>query len=202
MCLCYKTRARSLISIIGTNNIMKILAISGSIRAKSSNSAILQALKELAPDNINIEIYDGIANLPHFNPDIDNENALVSVIDWRSQLQKADGVIFCTPEYAHGVPGVLKNALDWIVSSGEFMHKPTAVISASPSLDGGAKANAALVQTLKVMMAAIAEDTILCIPVISAKLNHESKLIDSMTEVALRSVLDNLKLSIDGSLSK
>ncbi|WP_223807544.1 NADPH-dependent FMN reductase [Pseudanabaena sp. UWO311] len=181
---------------------MKILAISGSIRAKSSNSAILQAMKELAPDIVNIEIYDGIANLPHFNPDIDSENALVSVIDWRSQIQNSDGIIFCTPEYAHGVPGVLKNGLDWIVSSGEFMHKPTAVISASPSIDGGAKANASLVQTLRVMMAAIAEDTILCIPAISAKLNHESKLIDPATEIALRSVLDALVSLINQSNSQ
>ena len=178
---------------------MKILAVSGSIRAKSSNSAILQAMKELAPDAINIEIYDGIANLPHFNPDIDRENALVSVIDWRSQLRNADGVIFCTPEYAHGVPGVLKNALDWIVSSGEFMHKPTAVVSASPSIDGGAKVNASLVQTLRVMMAAISEDTILCIPAVSAKFNHEGKLTDPGTEGALRSVVDALALLINRS---
>lgn len=181
---------------------MKILAVSGSLRAKSSNTMILQALVDLAPDVMNIKIYDGIGNLPHFNPDIDNENALISVIDWRSQLQNSDGVIFCTPEYAHGVPGVLKNSLDWIVSSGEFMYKPTAVISASPTPDGGAKANASLVQTLRVMMAAIAEGTVLSIPAVSAKLNHENKLIDPVTAIALRSVLDNLELSIDGSLSK
>jgi chromate reductase, NAD(P)H dehydrogenase (quinone) len=176
---------------------MKILAISGSLRSKSSSTLILHVLVELAADTINISIYDGIGNLPHFNPDIDSEDAIANVVDWRSQIQDADGVIFCTPEYAHGVPGVLKNSLDWIVSSGEFMHKPTAVISASPSLDGGSKANASLVQTLKVMMAAIAEGTILCIPAVSAKLNHESKLIDSATEIALRSVLDSLVLVIN-----
>ncbi len=181
---------------------MKILAVSGSLRAKSSNAMILMALKDLAPDVMNIKIYDGIGNLPHFNPDLEVGNALVSVIDWRSYLQNSDGVIFCTPEYAHGLPGVLKNSLDWIVSSGEFMHKPTAVISASPSIDGGAKANASLVQTLRVMMAAITEDTILCIPAVSAKLNHENKLIDPATEIALRSVLEALFSLINQSNSQ
>jgi NAD(P)H-dependent FMN reductase len=178
---------------------MKILAVSGSLRAKSSNSAILQALLKLAADGIDIEIYHGLGNLPHFNPDIDSQEILVPVLDWRSQIQNADGVIFCTPEYAHGVPGVLKNALDWIVSSGEFMHKPTAVISASPTPDGGAKANASLVQTLRVMMAEITEDTILCIPAVSAKLNHGNKLTDPLTEMALKSVVNALVLWMNQS---
>jgi chromate reductase, NAD(P)H dehydrogenase (quinone) len=171
---------------------MKILAISGSLRPQSSNTAILQAVVELATADVAITIYDGIGNLPHFNPDLDD--GLASVIDWRAHLQDTDGVIFCTPEYAHGVPGVLKNALDWIVSSGEFMYKPTAVISASPSPDGGDKANASLVQTLRVMMADIPAGATLCIPAISAKLNNKGKLIDPATVSALRSLLDTMLL--------
>ncbi len=174
---------------------MKILAISGSLRPQSSNTAILQAVVELATADVDIKIYDGIGNLSHFNPDLDD--GLASVIDWRTHLQDTDGVIFCTPEYAHGVPGALKNALDWIVSSGEFMYKPTAVISASPSPDGGDKANASLVQTLRVMMADIPAGATLCIPAISAKLNDKGKLIDSATVSALRSLFDILIYSIN-----
>ena len=174
---------------------MKILAISGSLRPQSSNTAILQAVVELVTADVNISIYERISNLPHFNPDLDD--GLASVIDWRTHLQDTDGVIFCTPEYAHGVPGALKNALDWIVSSGEFMYKPTAVISASPSPDGGDKANASLVQTLRVMMADIAPGATLCIPAISAKLNDKGKLIDSTTVSALRSLFDILIYSIN-----
>jgi chromate reductase, NAD(P)H dehydrogenase (quinone) len=170
---------------------IKILAISGSLRSSSSNTNILRALVNLAPKNITIEIYESIGNLPHFNPEIDDDRVLFSVQDWRSQIQQADVVIFCTPEYAHGVPGVLKNALDWIVSSGEFMHKPTAVISASPSPAGGEKANASLVQTLRIMMAEINEQSILCIPAVSAKLNQQGEVIDSETEISLRSLLEN-----------
>jgi chromate reductase, NAD(P)H dehydrogenase (quinone) len=175
---------------------MKILAISGSLRPKSSNTALLRAAVALAPKAMQLTIYDGIDKLPHFNPDIDTDGALSSVMDWRSQLQQADGVLFCTPEYAHGVPGVLKNALDWLVSSGEFMHKPTAVISVSPSPDGGNKANASLVQTLRVMMAKISDEATLCIPAISAKLSDSGKITDPATETALKSLLEALMQSI------
>jgi NAD(P)H-dependent FMN reductase len=94
------------------------------------------------------------------------------------------------------VPGVLKNALDWIVSSGEFMHKPTAVISASPSPDGGEKANASLVQTLRMMMAEIPAGSILCIPAVSAKLNQNGAVIDLETTSALQSLLHHLQQEI------
>jgi chromate reductase, NAD(P)H dehydrogenase (quinone) len=176
---------------------LKILAISGSLRSSSSNTTLLRAISALAPEKIQICIYEGIGNLPHFNPELDGKIPLPSVRDWRTQLQQADGLIFCTPEYAHGVPGVLKNALDWIVSSGEFMHKPTAVISASPSPDGGEKAHAALVQMLKVMIAEIVAGS-MCIPAISAKLNDRGELIDPHTVRSLQSLLDNLveKISI------
>jgi chromate reductase, NAD(P)H dehydrogenase (quinone) len=177
--------------------VVKILAISGSLRTNSSNTSILQAITTLAPDRVQIDIYRGIGDLPHFNPELDDDCALQSVRHWRTQLQTSDGILFCTPEYAHGVPGALKNALDWIVSSGEFMHKPTAVISASPSPDGGEKANAALVQTLRVMMADIPTGAILCIPAVSAKLTDRGEIIDPQTVRSLVSLLTTLVETID-----
>jgi chromate reductase, NAD(P)H dehydrogenase (quinone) len=178
---------------------IEILAISGSLRSSSTNTKVLRALIGLAPEETNISIYEGIGNLPHFNPEIDDDSTLLPVQDWRNRLKEADAIVFCTPEYAHGVPGVLKNALDWIVSSGEFMYKPTAVISASPSLDGGAKANASLVQTLQVMMAEMVAGSTLCIPGVSAKLNPQGEIADPETERALRSLLDTLIGKIDQS---
>jgi chromate reductase, NAD(P)H dehydrogenase (quinone) len=170
---------------------MKILAISGSLRVISSNTAILRSIAKLAPSNIQFSIYDGLGNLPHFNPELDDDKVISLVQDWRDLISESDGIIFCTPEYAHGLPGVLKNGLDWIVSSGEFMDKPTAVISASPSIDGGVRANDALVQTLRVMMAKITEERILCIPAVSAKLNGD-EVTDPLTKQSLMSLLDNL----------
>jgi chromate reductase, NAD(P)H dehydrogenase (quinone) len=177
--------------------VVKILAISGSLRANSSNTSLLRALIGFAPDRVQISIYPSIGDLPHFNPELDDDRDLLTVENWRSQLRSADGILFCTPEYAHGVPGVLKNALDWIVSSGEFMHKPTAVISASPAPDGGSKANAALVQTLRVMMADIPASAILCIPAVSAKLNDRSEIVDPQTAKSLESLLATLVATID-----
>lgn len=176
---------------------IKILAISGSLRINSSNTAILRAAINLVPNNIDISIYEKLGELPHFNPELDGDNIPATVKDWRTRLKESHGLLFCTPEYAHGVPGVLKNALDWIVSSGEFVDKSTAVISASPSPDGGDKAHASLVQTLAVMSAKIIEGATLIIPAVSAKLNDRGEITDTTTVQALRSLLNALAEAID-----
>ncbi|MGL5832730.1 MAG: NADPH-dependent FMN reductase [Waterburya sp.] len=113
-------------------NNLQILAISGSLRAKSSNLAGLQAAKILAAPAIEITLYSGLANLPHFNPDLDCEPFPREVISLRQQIQSSDGIIISIPEYAHGVPGSFKNALDWLVSSTEFPGKPVTLINTNP----------------------------------------------------------------------
>lgn len=174
--------------------IKHILAISGSLRNTSSNTNILKACAVLAPDDVKITLYEGLDKLPYFSPELDGEGAVPAptVQDLREQLKKADAVIFCTPEYAFGVPGVLKNALDWIVSSGEFYDKPTAVISASPLATGGDKANASLVQTLTVMSAIIKEENKLLIPVVRTKMDAAGNVIDKELETALVQVVRSL----------
>src|SRR3954449_13002904 len=111
---------------------MKVLAISGSLRAGSSNTSLLKAMAALAPETVHVELWCGLGDLPHFNPDLDGDDAPPAVADFRSRLIAADGVLISSPEYAHGVPGVLKNALDWVVGSGELVGKPVALINASP----------------------------------------------------------------------
>ena len=111
---------------------MKILAISGSLRSNSANTCVLQAAKILAPDNVDILLYSELAQLPHFNPDLDCNPLPVTVISLRKQIQNSDGIIISSPEYAHGVPGSLKNALDWLVSSIEFPGKPVVLINTNP----------------------------------------------------------------------
>jgi chromate reductase, NAD(P)H dehydrogenase (quinone) len=108
----------------------RLLAVSGSLRQISSNTSLLQAAIALSPANVEMKLYGGLGNLPHFNPDLEF-NEPPSVTDWRSHIAWADGLIICSPEYAHGVPGVLKNALDWLVSGAEFINKPVALFSAS-----------------------------------------------------------------------
>jgi chromate reductase, NAD(P)H dehydrogenase (quinone) len=179
------------------NGSIKILAISGSLRKSSTNTGLVLACASMANENIQFTMYDGLGSLPHFNPDLDDENAPEPVKELRRQLKEADGVLICTPEYANGVPGVLKNALDWIVSSGEFMYKPTAVISASPSQMGGEKAHASLLLTLTIMTAKIVEGGTLTIPFVTKKVNPEGEVTDPATAQSLRSLLDSLTGTIN-----
>ena len=176
---------------------MRILAFSGSLRASSTNTALVRATAMLAPQNMEITIYDGLADLPHFSPELDGDDPPPSVHSLRNLLQAVEGVLICTPEYAFGVPGVLKNALDWTVSSGEFNGKPVAAISASPLYTGGDKAHASLLLTLTALGANVPEGGKLKIPAVGKKLNSNGEVSDLETRQALRSVLDALVLTIE-----
>lgn len=174
---------------------MKIIAISGSLRPNSSNTALLYVVAKLAPKDpkdLDLTIYKGLADLPHFTPELDGDTLPTSVRDWRAVLEKCDGVIISTPEYAYGMPGVLKNALDWIVSSGELVGKPVATISASPSELGGSKAHASLVLTLTALAANLVEGGSVTIPFIGKKLNASGELTDLNTVQSLKFLLDAL----------
>ncbi|WP_279634486.1 NADPH-dependent FMN reductase [Streptomyces monomycini] len=136
---------------------MKILALNGSLRARSSNGAVLRSA--LALTDATSATAD-IAALPHFHPDQDAEGATppAPVAALRRAVADADAVLVVSPEYAHGVPGVLKNALDWLVSSAELLGKPTAVLTASPSPTGAAYAHEQLRETLRMMSADVVPD--------------------------------------------
>ena len=99
-----------------------MLAISGSLRRDSSNSALVAAVARLAPDTVDVSTYGELEALPPFNPDRDGDDAPAEVARFRAALQRCDAVLISRPEYAHGVPGVLKNALDWVVGTGEFIE--------------------------------------------------------------------------------
>jgi chromate reductase, NAD(P)H dehydrogenase (quinone) len=138
----------------------KVLAISGSLRRASSNTAILKAAHQLAPANLEIVLFEGLGALPHFNPDLELEPP-VTVLEFQQLLQSSNAVIISSPEYAHGVPGSLKNALDWVVGSGELVGKPTALFGVTAR---GAFAQASLRETLTVMMANLIEGACVDIP--------------------------------------
>lgn len=167
---------------------LNILAISGSLRHQSSNIAILEYLKQSAA-NHQFTIYDDMGSLPHFNPDLDTDTPPESVNNLRKQLKIADAVLICSPEYAFGVPGSLKNLLDWTVSSGDFVDKPVALITASSQ---GQYAHEALLRTLGAISAKIPEGGSLLIPFIRTKINNEGKFIDNETERACSNVLKAL----------
>src|SRR5262245_12108706 len=103
---------------------MKVLAIAGSLRTTSSNAALLRAAARVAPAGTELAYYDGLAALPHFSPDLDVEPIPPPVAALRAQIGAVDALAICSPEYAHGMPGSLKNALDWLVSAFEPIDKP------------------------------------------------------------------------------
>jgi chromate reductase len=146
---------------------MQLLAISGSLRAASTNTTLLKAAAAVAPEDVSLQIYDGLGDLPHFNPDLDKDPPPASVDEFRFHLRKSTGVIISTPEYAHGVPGVLKNALDWLVASGELYEKPVALFSASPRAN---YAQASLTETLTVMTARVVSEACIVVPLLGKDL--------------------------------
>lgn len=174
------------------NRPISIVSISGSLRKESSNSTLLRAINAMAPGHVTVTMYDAMAQLPHFNPDLDVDDALPPVTQWRNQLRNADGVLFCTPEYARGIPGSLKNALDWIVSSGEFVDKPVAVVSASPHPAGGEVAQASLLGTLSMMNAIVAKGGTLTVPFVTLKLGPNGDIIDEETKLRAKNLIDAL----------
>src|SRR6266702_3558808 len=135
-------------------SLKKILALCGSTRKNSSNLYLIKAIAVLSKEKFEFTIFEGLENIPHFNPDLDNENPPQAVTDFRKLLKDDEGILICTPEYAMGVPDTLKNAIDLTVSSCEFSHKPVALITAS-SL--GEKAHQSLLETLRIIESNIPE---------------------------------------------
>ena len=175
-----------------TKQKIKILGISGSLRSNSSASAILNVVAGLVPEQVEFIIYNGLAGIPAFN---DSNEIPEPVADFIKLISDADGVFFCIPEYAFGVPGALKNALDWTVSSSTaFPGKPVALITAAT---GGDKAHAAFLLTLKAISTKITEGATLLIPFICSKLNEKNEVKDSATLEAIKSVINSLIEAID-----
>ncbi len=124
--------------------------MSGSLQASSSNRAILRTARRVAPAGVDITDAMSVGDVPSFNPDLERDGAGAppAVVEWRAQVAAAGGVLIASPEYAHSMPGSLKNALDWLVSSGELYEKPVAVLCGSPRSNGGVMGRQALEQTL------------------------------------------------------
>jgi NAD(P)H-dependent FMN reductase len=170
-----------------------ILAISGSLRYGSSNTQILNLLGTWAPVDINYRIYTGMGTLPHFIPLAEGETYPDTVQDLHRQLNTAHAIIICTPEYAFGLPGSLKNLLDWTVATGNFVDKPVAVITASSQ---GSYAHPSLLATLGAINANIIEGATLLVPFIRAKMDTGGHITDAATEKELRLVFDHLLKTI------
>lgn len=177
---------------------MKILAISGSLRAASLNSALLRAVARLAPDDIDVVIYSGLGDLPLFNPDIEASDPS-AVANLRMEVTSADALLIASPEYAHGVSGVMKNALDWMVGSEAFMHKPVALLNASPR---ATHAQASLRETILMMSACIVEEASIAIPMLGSGLSEDEIVIHPDFSVSLLAALIALRVFVDNACTE
>ena len=169
---------------------MKILTISGSLRARSSNTELLRAAQLVADPSWTFEHYDGLASLPPFNPDDDFEGATPPepVRDLRARIAAADALLISSPEYAHGVPGSLKNVLDWLVSDAAMIGKPIALLNASAR---STFAHPQLAETLRTMSTAlIAEATA---PLDGRRLDAAAIAADASLAATIRQALDALR---------
>lgn len=168
--------------------VLRVLGISGSLRRESTNSRLLRAAGLVAPPGFTMTQYTAIDQLPHFNPDHDDDNPPASVVAFRREIGNADALVICSPEYAHGVPGTLKNALDWLVGSGEIINKPLAIINASAR---ATFAHAQLIETLTVMSSRVV--TTPTIGLDGRRIDEHAMAADPAVAEALRAVFKALE---------
>ena len=165
---------------------MRILAVSGSLRAVSSNTSALQAAAKLAPAGVEIVLYPGLGELPHFNPDLDTDAPPPVVAALRNEIGRCDGLLISSPEYAHGLAGALKNALDWLVSSLEFAGTPTALINTSPRAH---HAQDQLREVLTTMSARLIDEASITLPLLGRGLDAEGVAADPDLAAKIRAAL-------------
>ena len=164
---------------------IKILALSGSLRKNSYNTAAIKAIKILAPSNVEITIFS-IGDLPLFNPDREGE-CILPIKNFIQALKKSDGLIIASPEYAHGVSGPMKNALDWLVSSVEFPDKLIMLINTSPR---ASHAQESLREILTTMSGIVVEKASVSIPLLSSQLDVSGIIEDKELSNSLKAGLN------------
>ena len=170
---------------------MQLLALVGSLRAGSSNLALVRAAAEVAPDGTTVTIFDGMAGLPHFSPDLDDAPG-PAVLALRAAVGAADALMLVSPEYAHGMPGSLKNALDHLVSALEPIDKPILLLCASPA--GAVHAHAQFAEVLRTMSMRVVDGGAHVFS--KAKLDDAGAVADAAIIAHLRTALGQLAAAV------
>jgi chromate reductase, NAD(P)H dehydrogenase (quinone) len=160
-----------------------ILAIIGSASEKSANQRLVEFLASQTKNELNWIVFNELKSLPHFDPELSVSNPPKEVIAFRKQIEQADGVIICTPEYIFSIPSGLKNAIEWCVSTTVFSDKPTGLITASAQ---GEKGHEELQLIMKTLMAKFGDETTLLVSGIRSKISASGELTDSKTLAELK----------------
>jgi chromate reductase len=172
----------------------QVLALSGSTRTNATNAHMLKHIADLYKARLDMQYFD-LTALPFFNPDADGEARPASVIDFCRQIEQADGVLICTPEYVFSLPGVLKNALEWTVATTAFSDKPAALITAAGL---GEKAHASLLLIMHTLQARIGQDATLLISGARSKVNQQGEISDKNTLEAIEKLMTCFLETMDG----
>jgi NAD(P)H-dependent FMN reductase len=181
----------------GADRSTQVLLISGSLRSGSTNTALLATAEAVAPAGLAGVVYDGVDELPHFNPDHDAPPLHSPVADLRARIGRADALLFSTPEYAGALPGSFKNLLDWTVGGGEIYGKPVAWVNASASPTGAADAHQSLRTVLGYVGAVIVEPACADIPVARNAIGPDGLIADPSVRARLGEVLEALRAHVE-----
>lgn len=176
---------------------MRVLAISGSLRRDSNNAALLRALRDEAPAGVEVEVWDGLKEIPPYDADDDLDPGPATVEAFRALVREADAVFFATPEYNSSIPGALKNALDWAsrpLATNAFRNKPVAVIGSSAGAFGGVWAAAELRKVLGAMGARVTE--------VELAVGHAHDKLDELGELSDHDVRDGLREALETLLAE
>ncbi|HET9731071.1 MAG TPA: NADPH-dependent FMN reductase [Acidimicrobiales bacterium] len=174
-----------------------LLLIPGSLRAKSTNAAVLRTVEKMASKEATLTFYQGLGALPHFNPDDDGGTLPVAVQDLRQRIRDADAILFSVPEYAGGLPGSFKNLLDWTIGDaerGSIYEKPVAWINASPR--GAVNAHDSLRRVLSYAHAVIIEPACVDVPVSAAAVGNDGLVVDPSSRELIGRAVGHLLASV------
>ena len=172
------------------DNDFKILGLAGSLRCASFNRGLIRAARELAPEGVTVELYDGLGEIPFFNQDVEDEGDPASVKQLKEKIREADAVLIATPEYDYAIPGVLTTALDWALRSpSPLRHKPVGIVGASPGSIGTARGQMVLRQILLHAPAYVLPEPQMFISYSREKFDENSNLSDEETRERMRRFL-------------
>jgi len=177
-----------------TPRTLHVVGISGSLRRASFNSALLLAARELAPPELIIEVHE-LGSIPLFNLDLETDGAPVGVEELRGAVRRADGLLLVTPEYNHGVPGVLKNAIDWLsqpLRQSALDGKPTALMGASTGLSGTARSQSQLRQAFVLTNSPVMQQPEVLVGRAHEKFDAAGRLTDQLTREFVAEFLKRL----------
>jgi chromate reductase, NAD(P)H dehydrogenase (quinone) len=173
---------------------MTVLAISGSLRSGSYNTALARTAAEVAPDGVEVELYDDLASIPPYDADLDGDDAPAAVDDLRRRIDDADAVLFVTPEYNGSVPGVLKNAVDWASrphKGAALWGKTTAVAGASTGSYGALWAQNDLRRVLGIAGARVIDGSV-AVANVQDHVTEDGRIADEIVRAQLRTLVEGL----------